>query len=336
MEVVQHQDIGDAQWDAFCDASPGAWIRHRSDGRRAALALDESSEDRSFGMKEGATLVAIAPLIIEPLIATKGREFAFSVNTRPSDTHSLPNPSPALADALSPSEQAAIYAACMKEIDRLALTLGIARSRMFIDPLTDAAFATNPFLQFGYADTSTVTYIMDLRHDEDTLRSRVSKGNRSDITFAEKQGYKTDFFDSDTITEEAWTAFTDLYALAAGRPIGSPERTRELLGRVRSGHALLALLRQEHAGGYLSGALVTIYKRCASYGMAATDPQYRNLRGIGQFIQWRIMQELKRRGFERYDMGWQTGSTEKEAAIADFKRHLGGDPVPLWIGVKDF
>lgn len=339
MDIIPFANIGKERWDAFCDASPEAWLRHRSEGLRAALALEARSKDHSFGITRDGTLVAIAPLVTQPLIGTDELEFAFSVNTRPSDTHSLPTPAPALVGSLSPADQETVRAECFEEIDRRAHSLRVARSRMLIDPLTFAAQGTtvisNPLIEFGYVDASTVTHIVDLCRDEGTLRSRISKGHRSDLTFAEKHDYEIDFFDADSVTEEMWDLFTGLYELAAGRPIGTSNRLKEIFERLRSGFALLSLTRRGH-DEYLSGALVTVYKRSASYGMAATDPRYRRLRGIGQFQQWHIMQELKRRSFERYDMGWQSGNTPKEAAIANFKRHFGGDPLPLWIGIKNY
>lgn len=339
MDVISFADIGDNQWNAFCDSSPEAWIRHRSEGLHATLALDARSEDYSFGIMQGGRLVAISPLVAQPLIGTGTREFAFSVNYRVSDTHSLSTPAPALVGVLSPVDQKAVRVKCFEEVDRRAHSLRIARSRMFIDPLTLAAQNTtctgNPLLEFGYADASTVTHIVDLRHDESVLRSRISKGHRSDIAFAEKHAYEVDFFDADTVTEEIWNTFMGLYKLAAGKPIGTQHRIRETFGRLRSGFALLSLIRRGH-DEYISGVLITIYKRGASYSMAATDPKNRSLRGVGQLIQWRIIQELKRLGVERYDMGWQSGSTPKEAAIADFKRHFGGDSLALWVGIKNY
>lgn len=339
MDIIPFANIGRERWDAFCDDSPEAWLRHRSEGLQATLALDARSEDHSFGIMRGDTLIAISPLITQPLIGTDTLEFAFSVNHRVSDTHSLPTPVPALASGLSLADQKAVRTKCFEEIDRRARSLRVARSRMFIDPLTLASqgttFTDNPLLTFGYTDASTVTHIIDLHRNENALRSRISKGHRSDIAFAEKHDYEVDFFDADTVTEEVWNTFTGLYELAAGRPMGTPDRSREMFERLRSGFALLSLIRRGH-GEYLSGALITVYKRSASYGIAATDQKNRSLRGIGQLIQWRIIQELKRCSFEQYDLGWQSGSTPKEVAIANFKRHFGGDSLPLWIGIKNY
>lgn len=297
MEIIPHKDIGAGEWDAFCSACPKAWLRHTIHGRRVAQALHPHNEDLSFGVMEKGKVVAVAPLITQPM--DDKREFAYSINTRPSDTHSLPTPAPAAS-----SKQA--FALCIEEIDRQAKKQGIVRTRIGIDPLGDVP-ARNPMLVFGYTDASTTTSVVDLLQDEQTLLSRMAKGHRLDIAFAERQEYRVVISDE----EGAWKDFLCLHP------------------RMQKRQGLLALL---YAGQRCAaGALAVAYKRGAYYAMSAMKEAPR---GAGQLLQWRIMQELKRRGLERYDMGWQSGSTPKEAAIASFKRHFGGDRVPLWIGVK--
>lgn len=331
MEIRLHADISDEEWDAFCDASPEAWARHLSMSRRSALALDRKNIDLSFGITDNDTLVAVVPLVTQPLGAS-GSEFALSSG--------MPTPVPALAPGLAASEREAIFAACMAEVDRLALLHGTMRSSMavyvFCTPAFHGTLKENPLLKFGYRDASNETLIIDLRKDETQLLRNMSKGHRADIVFARKQAYTTDFFDAKNITQAAWQAFTTLYKWAAGREVYSSERWAETLERVRSGFGLLAFIRNAGEETYFSGTLVTIYKGRAYYGMSATDPQYRRLRGIGQYLQWSIMGELKKRGFEFYDMGWQTGATEKEKAIASFKRHFGGVPTVVWAGIKTY
>ena len=292
MDIVEHQAIGDDAWDAFCEASPQAWLRHTSRGRRVALALSPANKDRSFGVMRQGALAAVAPLVTQPLLegggcGSGGLEFAFSINTRASDTHGLATPMPAgEPDAL---------AVCMQEIDRRAKKHGIARARLFVDPLT-AAPAANPLPAFGYEDRSITTSIIDLRAEEAAILARMSKGHRLDIAFAGRQNHAV-----------------SIKSDAAGV------------------HAFLNL-----DGKSAANVFALTYKRRAYYGRSNMEPEARALRGVGQLLQWRMMQELKRRGFERYDMGWQSGSSKKDESIASFKGRFGGDPVPLWYGIKKY
>lgn len=286
MEIVSHKDIGDEAWDAFCEASPEAWLRHTTRGRHTALGLDSSNEDHSFGVMRDGALIALAPAVTQPLVGTGKREYAFSINTRPTDTHSLPTPAPA-------AHSMEVFAFCMQEIDRCAQQYGIARTRMCIDPLTQVP-THNPLLAFGYTDASTETYIVRLHKNEKELLARMSKGHRADISFAENQDY-------DVQIEE------DSVGLHA---------------------------RLFHKEKCVAHALAITYKNGAYYGKSQMELEARALRGAGQLLQWRLMHELKRRGFEAYDMGWQSGSSAKDVAIASFKRHFGGERVSLWIGTK--
>lgn len=331
MNILQFADIGGDQWATFCSASPDAWAQHTDMSRRSSLALDERNKDLSFGVMHNETLAAIVPLVTQPFQAS-GIEFAVS--------GSMPTPAPAFVSGLSSAKRRAVFAACMAEVDRLARVHGVARSWMAADVFCSLTLGgtlqENPLLKFGYQDASSQTLIVDLRQDEAQLLRQMNKGHRTDIIFAHKQAYAVDFFDSKNITQDVWRAFITLYDLAAGRAVYSRERWAETFDRVRSGLGLLALIRDANGDKYFSGTLVTTYKSRAYYSMAATDPEYRRLRGIGQLLQWRIMGELKKRGVEFYDMGWQTGSTEKEANIASFKRHFGGEPTLVWAGVKEY
>ena len=325
MTIVSAKDISDGEWDAFCDASSEAWVRHRTVGRRSALSLDAHNIDCSFGVISNGKLVAVVPLVAQTLAGGQ-REFAYS--------SSMHTPAPALADDVPPQERAALVQLCMDEVDRRAAETGAERSRMFVDPAV-APSAHNPLTVFGYEDASTVAHIIDLQHDEEELRAAMAKGHRLDITFAEKEKYIVDFFDHDSIIEEKWRVFVALYDAAAGKSVYSPAQWAEILQRLRGGFGLLGLIRRQE-GEYLSAVFVTTYKQRGYYSMGATAPEHRALRGAGHLLQWRTMLELKRRGFKHYDIGWQSGDSPKDISIADFKRRFGGTPAVLWAGIKTY
>ncbi|PIR83420.1 hypothetical protein COU19_00465 [Candidatus Kaiserbacteria bacterium CG10_big_fil_rev_8_21_14_0_10_56_12] len=331
MHIVPSEQIGDQQWDAFCDTSLDAWVGHRTIGRRSALALDTQNQDHSFAVYDGYALVAVAPLVTR---ACGDNEYEFALSA------GVPVPTPALAPHLSDDSHERIAIDCMAEIDNRARLHHVARSRMainvFTDLVLDTAHKTNPLERFGYRDDSRLTTVIDLRQRDDQLLRKMSKGHRADIVYSSKQTYVADFFDGQTISQEAWLAFMALYEKAAGRGVLSSARWNEVLERIQQGLGLLAFVRDAAAERYFSGALITIYKKGANYAMAATDPQERSRRGIGQFLQWRIMSELRDRGIEFYDMGGQNGDSEKEVNIARFKRHFGGVPTQVWAGVKEY
>lgn len=331
MNILSFADIGSEKWDTFCTASPEAWAQHTEMSRRSSLALDGRNKDLSFGVTDTGVLAAIVPVVTQPFGES---EIQFAVSG------SMPTPAPALAGELSPTKRDALFAAGMEEMDLLAQVNGVTRSWMAVDvfcsPALGGTIRENPLLMFGYQDASTQTLIVDLRQDDASLLQRMSKGHRTDIAFARKQAYSVEFFDSKNITQDVWQTFITLYELAAGHAVYSRERWAETFERIRSGFGLLALVRGANGEGYFSGTLVTTYKKRAYYSMAATDPQCRRLRGTGQLLQWRIMNELKKRGFEFYDMGSPVGVTEKEESIASFKRHFGGEPTLVWAGVKEY
>ena len=122
MEIVGHEEIGDKKWDAFCDASPQAWLRHTTRGRKGALALNPDNEDHSFGVMRGDTLVAVAPLVTQPL-GEGEREFAqhqYASFRRTAYPHRC--------------RQENLRGRVVHAGDRPLVKARIARTRMFIDP----------------------------------------------------------------------------------------------------------------------------------------------------------------------------------------------------------
>ena len=157
MKILSWQQISDEQWDAFCDASPETWGRHRSMSRHGMLA-DPNNSDHSFGIMQNGVLMAIAPLILRAIPDTHEREFAYSRN--------MATPAPALAQGLFLEKHEELLQECMRETDQRAIRLDAVRARIFIDPLTrpmQVEISTqNPLAQFGYTDASTIAYVIDL------------------------------------------------------------------------------------------------------------------------------------------------------------------------------
>src|SRR3989344_5477164 len=95
MEVRSFDEIGVASWDALCASTPDAWFRHTSNFMDLALALDETGESKnhSFAIMENDQIVAVVPLIEQPIDETGKREYALGGMT--------PAPYPAFAAGLS-------------------------------------------------------------------------------------------------------------------------------------------------------------------------------------------------------------------------------------------
>lgn len=337
MEILSAEHIDDAVWDALCDASPDAWERHTSMARKHSVTLSEGTRDCSFGVMHQGALVAVMPLLSQPLPGGLRKEFAMG---------GTPAPFPACGNELTTAERVEALTAAFAEIDRLAAELGIARTHMFVDPLTEPILTgtmhTNPLPAFGYQDTSITTSCVDLSKEESVLLNNIASRRRRYISASiREQQHRVDFFDPRTITHEIFSQFEELYAAAAGRPIGSPERRDQLLWRLQEGHALLTLAYVPGESLPRAGHFSSLYKKRSYDGLSAIRPEYKNDHALNSVMQWETIRYLKAHGYTHYEIGWifpptTAGSaySPKELAISHSKTLFGGELLPLFRGDK--
>lgn len=337
MNTLQLSDVSPAAWDAFCANSPDAWFRHTNQFIALALTLGEGSRNRSFAVTEGGTLVAVVPLVEQVIAGTNTREYAMG---------GTPIPYPACAPGLPDKERDPLFSFIMAEIDRSAAEHGVACARMFVDPLTqpilNGTMRANPLPMYGYEDTSMSTVCMGLSLSEEEILAGMSARRRRYIGAAERKGlYRIDFLDRDSITEEIYHAYRELYFETAGKIVGTPERWQTMFEWLRSGSAILVLVRESRSGALIAGHLVMLYQKRGYDTISAIHPSRRNDHEIGPHMQWETMKYLKGRGFTHYEIGWlfPHGISEKvyspkELAISHFKSLFGGTVLPLFRGKK--
>ena len=317
MDILPFADVGATAWDAFCGASPDAWLWHTSAGLRLGVSFTEGAENLSFGLQKDGTLIAAAPLIRERG-ASGGQEFAMD---------GMAIPFPACSPALDGGQKKKALDSIFVEIDRIARERGVSRAIFSVDPMAPSAASLreHPLLRYGFKDTSIETSVIDLAQSEEELLARMSKGHRGDILFAQKSAYRADIVESSpTACEE----FKKLYFAAAGREVGTP-------GRWHNTEQLFAEKKLLFVFGEGSAMAALVYKRRAYYVLSGTLPAARaERRGLGSYLQWALIRYLRQHNYTQYELGWQEAANPKEEAIAAYKRHFGGDIVPLFRGEK--
>jgi hypothetical protein len=338
MNFVEFQNIGQATWDAFCQASSDAWFRHTSTWIDYTLHMREPGEstDLSFGVMDEGKLVAAAPLIKERIHQRPELlEFGFA---------GWNVPYPALANGLGDKHREKITKEIFQEIDRLALKERIAYAAFEVNPLLslrdDQPNLCNPLPFLGFNATEISTHIVGLGRDEGSLLREMRKGHKSDITAARNNGLACRVFDAASITDDAFSAYRRLHLLAAGRQT-RPDRTWELMHAwIKSGFAVLGIV-SSRSGAPLAAALCLTNKNAAYYGSSCVDPEFANERGAMHLLLWEVMLHLKAAGLRWFETGWQHTPTisqevpsKKEVAISHFKRGFGGQNVPYFRGER--
>lgn len=312
--------MGDAAWDAFCDASPGAWVWHTSAGRRLNCTFVAGAQDLSFAVKKNGKLITLVPLIAEQEAGTEKKIFAAG---------GVPIVLPVFAPDVTGEARADIERFIDVQVESIANGQDIARGLFMCDPLTSCS---EP--ETGFELLPLQTSILDLTKSETDLLAGMSKGYRSDIRFSQQSNYSVEVVD--TPNPAAFSQFKDLYFAAAGRTVGTSERW-EATARLLDGGKLVLLFAGNKERPRGSAMAVLKYKHAAYYLLSATLPEVReHCRGLGQFLQWKAIGYLKTEGVVHYELGWQEAHTLKEETIAAYKRHFGGALVPVWRGQRRY
>lgn len=333
MNTVFRGDISAAQWDEAVAQLPDASFLYYS------LAIDYYreyspflTEDLSFLLLQNNRVCACVPLFLEEDQGTVMFSSAGSYGPAP------------LVD-LSGSYKATEHfmSRAMEVLMRLAADHRVREIKMRLDPLVNPEAAHkllnyNVLMKYGFENHSIHSRIVDLRQSEEELWSDLSKGTRGRIRQAQTL-YRTEWYNGDAISKEAFLVYQDMHRLASGR-VTRPQKTFDLMYEwIRAGKGFLQMVKLEDA--YINATILYRQGKTAYYASAADHPGIDFPKPVGHFAQWEMMRSLKREQVAFYETGWQQFSdqpydhpTPKDINISHFKSLFGGYDVPLFRGVK--
>jgi len=337
MEIIKLTSELNDTWNNFCASNPNAWFRHTTHFIDYIMncRFDDKSKNLSFLVYQNKVLVAVVPLIIQSIYGKPELlEFAFT------DTNT---PYPCLGTSLSTDNAKQILKFIFEHINQLATEYNIVYARYFIEPLSDkilqSQYKINPLIYFDFIDTSISTSVINLNFNEDELLRNIRKGHKADIKFAEKQGYAVSIFDKNNITDEAFLTYKNMHFTAAGKKTRRDESWDIMYQWIKSGYAILALVKINCNGPFVGAAFVITSQCKAYYGSAAMDPSIDRMRGLGHLIQWEIIKYLKQNGFGYYDLGLnayvmisQDMPSRKDLSISIFKSGFANETYPFFRG----
>jgi len=334
-DFVPFNKIDSKQWDDFCLKSDSAWFRHSGSSLAFCLGLNKANENLSFGVMESGNLLAVVPLIKQPVSGGDFFEFAMGGD---------PIPFPALFNDLPDSKSKKLVKSIFEKIDEIAKENSVVYAKFFFDPLVENFRSDsprfNPFLKLGFNDVSLTTNIIDLSLPEEELFKNIRDGYQYDIRSAAKLNLTVEFFDKNNISDDIFGIYKDIYFSAAGKEVGTAERWNATHDLIRQGNAVLALEKNAD-GKFIAGIIVFTYKNQAYYAFGATAKDYKDESGISHLLQWEIIKYLKAHNFGHYELGCNfypilsdEVRTPKEVSISFFKSGFGGAILPLFRGEK--
>jgi hypothetical protein len=328
MRVVRFDDVPAADWDAFCDASPDAWLFHRSSWIRLEEAL-LGRRSHSFALIDGEGHVeACLPL------------YLLEVGLGPFTERLLAAGSPRIAGPAfrAPSPSARARGALMTELFRLATELSADRIQLAVNPLAPAALTPGlrrvPFWIQGHGfhaglalselgqapapgmATCQAEQLVELGRPLQEIFEAFETNGRQPIRKAERAGVTLER-GTDTGLVEVFRGLAGLSAQRTGQSSGN-----DLCGLVRErfaadGRCLIIIAR--HQGRPAAGVLLAIDKAGMSFMAGASDPTLMSL-GVNDLVQWGAIQAGAELGLAYYRLGPWFPSLPRDWPISKVSR----------------
>ncbi|MCX6795116.1 MAG: peptidoglycan bridge formation glycyltransferase FemA/FemB family protein [Candidatus Falkowbacteria bacterium] len=161
------------------------------------------------------------------------------------------------------------------------------------------------------------TWVLNLKKDLALIEKELSQKTRYNIRLAEKKGVK--------IVQSGEQCFSDFWSLmktTGERDSFGIHSKKHYLNLIKSGADNIELWFAEINGRKIAAGLFCFYDGVATYLHGASDNEFRNLMAP-HLLQWRIIEEAKRRGFVVYDF---YGIDEKKwPGVTRFKKGFGGE-----------
>ncbi len=308
-------EVGPAAWDEVAAASSGAWVWHTA-AVIMALATWPRHSDRSFAVVDGTgSAVAIVPLhkISDRMARVVEASRLLSVG------------GPAIADQLGERSRRNVAEAVCGHLDELLGKERASWAEGIVAPVTPIVrarvLAANPLAEFGFADCSRTSWVVDLQREETDIRAGYSQMTRRQLRKAAEEPF--------SLREAKGLADCDRYCRlheetcsrtgAAALPAAYIEAIfRDVIPH---GHARVLFL--ERKGEVVAAQNTGIWKGGALYWSGASLDE----RGGGDnrlLFDAQIM-AARSAGCQLYDTGQAYPFTKdpKEKGLSDFKASFG-------------
>lgn len=176
-------EVGPVAWDEVAASSSGAWVWHAA-SVIAALATWPRHSDRSFAvLDESGAAVAIVPLhkITDRMARLVQASRLLSVG------------GPAMLDSSGYRVRRGVAEAVCERIDALLEEEKASWAEAVVAPVTPIVrthvLSANPLAEFGFADCSRTSWVVDLQREEADIRAGYSQMTRRQLRKAEEEPY---------------------------------------------------------------------------------------------------------------------------------------------------
>lgn len=333
MEYVKYVQISRTEWENYLRQLTGCTFNYTSDKIEFDIEYSQSLEaNESFLVKDGKKILAVSAIYIEKDEHGE-RQISWNAGYCPGI---YINP------ILSYKEQEKCAKKIMQHIDEIAKQYWCKEIWLRMDPLANPEqkitfYNYNFLLKYDYIDNSSLTQLIDLKKTQKELYSDIRKGHKSDIK--KGQRYEIEIYDASNITKEQIELYKFIYEMDAGKVTRNSELYMHYLYFIQNNLGALALAKYKEK--YVAVMIVTFFQKTAYYSSYGELTEQLEGIPVGHAMQWKMIQYLKERGIESYELGEQVfGNThyscpdKKLIDISNYKRGFGGYTVPFFRGRK--
>lgn len=327
MRAVSRQEVGQAAWDAFVEASDEAWLWHRYALQDALVTWGR--QDLSFAVCDEAAGDAI--LAVVPLHLSTGRFLGLW------PWHILQSMGgPALQNDLGRKHRKKLLDFIRSQALDLAAHHHCAEVNFALSPMAPAYRGercprVNPLLEMGCENTLTQTWVVDLRVGEDILWQKLEKRARTAIRKAEKNGVRVRPADRPEDLDTYYDLHCQTYRRTGATP--HPRAYFAAIWRDFLPHGYARIFLAEWEGNVVGAENFGVYKGAAIYWTGAASDQGLAVEA-NSLLQWTAMQWMIRHGLAWYETGEAFPHLQggKLKGLNDFKRSFGGELYPYYRG----
>lgn len=327
-EIIYRTECGAEAWENCARSSSMAWFWHCSDALDAFVTWDGAT-DHSFAVIDnggGRRVVCVCPLLL-----FRGRKPFSSLLSRLESTGG-----PVWCDDISPRQLSSLYKFLYDVLSQKMQELGAYRLDISFSPLSpclvDARTSINPAVHLGFLDTSTQSWIVDLRtQDEETLWKKIEHRSRKAINKARR---------NEMVVREASQSDIDAYMQLhreSCKRLGIDQKPEAYFRSIFSTHltqgSALILAGCDSSGSVHALHTFAIAKGAALYWTVASNETAMQS-GLNNLVQWEAMRRFLEMGLSFYENGeafpgHQSGKLKR---ISDFKKGFGADLHPYFRG----
>ncbi len=170
-----------------------------------------------------------------------------------------------------------------------------------------------------------LAWMLDLTASEEDLLKNARKTTRQSLRKAEEAGMMVEFHTDTKGLDDFWKVYQTTVARQQFTPFSCAYLNTECEAFAQDGKLLIAIGRIQDK--IVSAAIVVLAHGSAFYHHGASDQSHFSKIPAAHLLQWRIIQEVKRRGYQLYNF-WgvvpETAINHPWYGLSVFKRGFGG------------